>query len=279
MILFLTSQILLLSDVDTTEHLSKHGISVVQHILAIGDRLVDHPIVDLHFKRKRNDSLKYYFLPSSVGEVFQLLPDAVRYALFGDGPMATNVTFLATPLAYRQHANLKEMFYVHTYGVRCYILRYVPVQLPQLPRSNGYLKDPRDVHTLRRSVRLLLRVAQTPPISDALDGECSRADLDHRLHELSDEELDEVIRQRCETVYHPACTCRMAPDRALDNRMRVHGVAYGESRVTSALPAVCRIKVLTTIEAGACFAIAEKLADDLKAEYVVSRGASLVSGL
>ncbi|KAI5836362.1 hypothetical protein K523DRAFT_410689 [Schizophyllum commune Tattone D] len=85
-------QILLLSDVDTTEHLSKHGISVVQHILAIGDRLVDHPIVDLHFKRKRNDSLKYYFLPSSVGEVFQLLPDAVRYALFGDGPMATNMS-------------------------------------------------------------------------------------------------------------------------------------------------------------------------------------------
>ena len=87
------SQVLLLSGVGPAEHLSEHGISVVRDLPAIGDRLVDHPIVDLHFKRKKNDSLKY-FLPSSVGEVFQLLPVAVRYALFGDGPMATNVSLL-----------------------------------------------------------------------------------------------------------------------------------------------------------------------------------------
>ena len=102
----------------------------------------------------------------------------------------------------------------------------------------GYLKDPRDVHTLRRGIRLLLRVAQTPPISDALDGDCSRADLDHRLHELSDEELDEVIRQRCETVYHPACTCRMASDGALENRMRVHGVRRLRVCDASAFPTI-----------------------------------------
>ena len=98
----------------------------------------------------------------------------------------------------------------------------------------SYLKDPRDVHTLRRSVRLLLRVAQTPPISDSLDGECSRADLDHRLHEL----LDEVICQRCDIVYYPTCTCRMAPDGALDNRMRVHGVRRLRVCDASAFPTI-----------------------------------------
>uniref|UniRef100_D8QIH8 Glucose-methanol-choline oxidoreductase N-terminal domain-containing protein n=1 Tax=Schizophyllum commune (strain H4-8 / FGSC 9210) TaxID=578458 RepID=D8QIH8_SCHCM len=300
-----TPQILLLSGVGPAAHLAEHGIPVVRDLPAIGDHLVDHPIVDLHFKRKKNDSLKY-FLPSSVGEAIQLLPVALRYAFFGDGPMATNmgecaafirvddprlfpdskeklgdalsekgapdVEYFATPLAYKQHA--KEMFDVHTYGVHCYLLR---------PRSTGsirlqsadpwaypvvnpnYLKDPRDVHTLRRGVRLLTRVAQTPPVSDALDGECTRADLDHRLHELSDEELDEVIRQRCETVYHPACTCRMAPDGALDNNLRVHGVRGLRVCDASAFPTIA-----SGHTAGACFAIAEKLADDLKAEYAVS---------
>ena len=88
------SQILLLSGVGPSEHLSEYGIPVAHNLPAIGDRLVDHPIVDLHFKRKNNDSLKY-FLPSSISEGVQLLPVAVRYALFGDGPMATNVSFLA----------------------------------------------------------------------------------------------------------------------------------------------------------------------------------------
>ncbi|KAL1696880.1 hypothetical protein GGG16DRAFT_107653 [Schizophyllum commune] len=266
------SRVLLLSGVGRAEHPSEDGIPFVCDLPVIGNRLVDHPIMDLHFDRKsQNDSLKY-FLPSSASEVFQLSSIAVRYALFVDGPMATNMG--------NQHIRVDDPKLLS--GAKEMLGDALPAKGPTdiKPRSTGsirlqsadpwaypvvnpnYLKDPRDVHTLRRGVRLLLRVAQTPPISDALDGDCSRADLDHRLLELSDEELDEVIRQRCETVYHPACTCRMAPDGALDNKC-----AYME------------IKVLTIIDAGACFAIAEKLADDLKAEYAVSRDASLAFGL
>ncbi|KAL1675840.1 glucose-methanol-choline oxidoreductase, partial [Schizophyllum commune] len=54
----------------------------------------------------------------------------------------------------------------------------------------------------------------------------------------SDEELNEVIRQRCETVYHPACTCRMALNGALDNRMRVHGVCGLRVCDASAFPTI-----------------------------------------
>ncbi|KAL1754468.1 hypothetical protein FB107DRAFT_215665, partial [Schizophyllum commune] len=62
--------------------------------------------------------------------------------------------------------------------------------------------------------------------------------------------------------YYPTCTCRMAPDGALDNRMRVHGVRRLRVCDASAFPTIALGHT-----AGACFAIAEKLADDLKAGF------------
>ena len=66
----------------------------------------------------------------------KLFPDAKEKlgdALSEEG--APDVEYFATPLAYKQHA--KEMFDVHTYGVHCYLLRYVLVQFPQRPHSIG----------------------------------------------------------------------------------------------------------------------------------------------
>ena len=54
----------------------------------------------------------------------ELFPDAKEK--LGDALLETeapDVQYFATPLAYKQHA--KEMFDIHTYGVRCYLLRYL----------------------------------------------------------------------------------------------------------------------------------------------------------
>lgn len=43
----------------------------------------------------------------------------------------------------------------------------------------------------------------------------------------SDEDLISDFRQRCGTVFHPSCTCKMGPDplsSVVDSRLRVHGV-------------------------------------------------------
>jgi len=60
-----------------------------------------------------------------------------------------------------------------------------------------------------------------------LDGNFKRQDLDHELHLKSDEELIELIKERVETVYHPASTCRMAPANergVVDSQLRVYGI-------------------------------------------------------
>jgi choline dehydrogenase len=51
--------------------------------------------------------------------------------------------------------------------------------------------------------------------------------LDGDLDERSDAEIGEVVRQRLETLYHPACSTRMGKREAggvVDGQLRVHGV-------------------------------------------------------
>ena len=76
-------------------------------------------------------------------------------------------------------------------------------------------------------MRLCLRIAQAEPLASFLDSTFTREDLDHRLHLCTDAELEELIRERVETVYHPASTCRMAPlkeEGVVDANLRVYGV-------------------------------------------------------
>ena len=42
----------------------------------------------------------------------------------------------------------------------------------------------------------------------------------------SDEEIDAFVRQNVQTVFHPACTCRMGTDdkAVLDNELKVRGI-------------------------------------------------------
>lgn len=92
----------------------------------------------------------------------------------------------------------------------------------------SYLSTEEDVKKLVRGVRLCLQIARTEPLAPLLDHEFTRADLDHELHLKSDAELEALIRERVETVYHPTTTCRMGPNPengdVVDSRLRVYGV-------------------------------------------------------
>lgn len=83
----------MLSGVGPTEHLKEHDIPVVHDLPGVGAHLVDHPVVDLHFKDKLDHSAKY-FKPSSIGDSFKLLSAFFQYFIWGSGgPLATNVSF------------------------------------------------------------------------------------------------------------------------------------------------------------------------------------------
>jgi choline dehydrogenase len=76
-------------------------------------------------------------------------------------------------------------------------------------------------------MRLCHQIAQQEPINSLLDHASDRPDFDHRLHFKSDAELEEIVRERVETVYHPTSSCRMAPldqGGVVDSELKVYGI-------------------------------------------------------
>ncbi|KAH6909177.1 choline dehydrogenase [Coprinopsis sp. MPI-PUGE-AT-0042] len=299
--------LLMLSGVGPSAHLKKFGIPIVKDQPHVGQNLVDHPVIDVYFKDKNNNSAKF-LQPKSLGDVVKLVKAIRTYSQGLGGPLAMNfgesaafvrsddptlfppsqfpeklrdstsaegspdLELFSTPFAYKEHG--KVMFDVHTYALHCYLLR--PTSTGEVllksadpfvqPSVNpNYLSTTEDLKKLARGVSLMLRIAQTAPLSEHLDATFLRADLDHGSHLKSHAEIEDLVRERVETVYHPTTTLRMAPspkEGVVDSKLRVWGIKGLRVCDASIFP-----WIISGHTAGGCFAIAEKLADEMKAEY------------
>ena len=82
---------------------------------------------------------------------------------------------------------------------------------------------------LVRGIKTLLRVTQAEPLaSKVLDRSGDdNLTLDHHLYKATAAEIEEFVRQRVATLYHPTSTARMArrEDRGVvDEELKVYGV-------------------------------------------------------
>jgi choline dehydrogenase len=74
---------------------------------------------------------------------------------------------------------------------------------------------------------LCLKISQTSPLAELSDPGSKHPAVDHVLYEKSDAELEKIVRERVETLYHPTSTCRMAPRAekgVVDSHLRVYGI-------------------------------------------------------
>jgi choline dehydrogenase len=77
----------------------------------------------------------------------------------------------------------------------------------------------------------MLKIAQTAPLSEYLDSTFTRPDLDHLSHTKPHKEVEDLVKDRVETVYHPTTTCKMAVSDedgelggVVDSKLRVFGI-------------------------------------------------------
>ncbi|THH03799.1 hypothetical protein EW145_g5999 [Phellinidium pouzarii] len=129
----------------------------------------------------------------------------------------------------------------------------------------NYLATQHDIDVFVRGVQLALRIARTEPLFSLLDKTETDPFLDQALHERSPLDIEAVIRDRVDTLYHPTSTARMAPLEAggvVDAYLRVHGVEG--LRVVDA-------SIFPTINSGhttaPVYAVAEKAADIIKGQF------------
>ncbi|KAE9402882.1 alcohol oxidase [Gymnopus androsaceus JB14] len=181
-----------------------------------------------------------------------------------------DLEIFVTPFGFGEHGRI--WFDVHTRALHVYLLRPTSRGEVRLKSSNpfdlpsvnpNYLQTPDDLEKLVRGVKICLRIARADAFTPYLDHSFLRPDLDHELIMKSHAELEELVKDRVQTVYHPTSTCRMAPEAeggVVDAHLRVYGVKGLRVCDASIFP-----WIVSGHPVGACYAAAEKLSDEIKA--------------
>ncbi|PIL22660.1 hypothetical protein GSI_15352 [Ganoderma sinense ZZ0214-1] len=201
-----------------------------------------------------------------------------NYEDTSSGPGAPDIEVFYTPTGYLKHG-MVSMGPQHYFAVHGVLLRPTSTGTIRLKSADPheppvidpkYLSTEHDVAVLVRTARLLARIANTQPLASMLDpvGK-DDALLDHTFHELDEAAVAEAVRRKAETLYHPACTARMAPKDeggVVDPFLRVHGIPNLRVVDASVFPTI-----VSGHTAAPTIAVAEKAADLIKAAISASR--------
>jgi choline dehydrogenase len=268
--------LLMLSGIGPATHLKDHGIAVLHDSPGVGRNLQEHPCASLEFWARD----KVTFLNQLRWDKIGL--NALRWALTGGGPMATQVNSCNVVVRTAPHLDRPDL-QVMVNPIRFDAAPWGPllrkeqehvfwagvVQLH--PESRGWVElksgDPREVaavtlnalaeeadrEQMRRAFRTTRAIYNTRPMADLIASEKTPG-----VDVQSDAELDAFIRASCYVAQHPTSTCAMGMGArsVVDAELRVIGVEG--LRVADA-------SVMPTVPGGntnlPCIMIGEKAAD------------------
>ncbi len=237
---FNSPQILMLSGIGPAEHLKEHGIDVVLDKQAVGADLQDHIDYVSSWETKSDQ-----FIGSTLKGTFRMAKAILEHRRHRSGPMTTpyaeaggfwtvmpdapapDIQWHFVPAMLEDHGRTT----VRGYGFSLHACVLRPesrgtVRLASREAGDApvidpnFLDDDRDIATLREGVRMSHRIAEAPALQAY--GPQDRFPIDLQ----DDDQLDELIRSRADTVYHPVGTCRMGADESdvVDPTLKVRGV-------------------------------------------------------
>ncbi len=237
---FGSPQILMLSGIGPTAHLREHGIDVVHDKAAVGNDLQDHIDYVISYRTKSK-----MFLGDSMAGNWRMLKAVFEHRMKRTGILTTciaegggfwssstnlpapDIQYHFIPALLEDHGRTK----VRGHGFSCHACVLRPesrgtVRLKSTDAANAPLIDPafltddRDIATLRAGVRQMYRILNAPALAEYEGVELNPVDIN------DDAALDDMIRSRADTVYHPVGTCRMGPnaDDVVDPRLKYRGL-------------------------------------------------------
>jgi choline dehydrogenase-like flavoprotein len=239
----MSPQLLMLSGIGPAAQLRQHGIAVVHDLAGVGRNLHDHvdvvQVVDA-------PNLKELFGLSAAGAV-RLLRGILEWRKTRSGMLTTNFAEAGGFIRSRPDEPVPDLQLhfviaklvdhgrktVFGHGYSCHVCLLRPasrgsVQLASADPMAPPLIDPNflaETHDMERMVRgfKLMRNVLSQPALARYGGRELAASAGAR----ADREIEQFIRERADTIYHPVGTCRMGngPLDVVDAQLRVRGVA------------------------------------------------------
>lgn len=252
-----TPKILMLSGIGPADHLQSLGIPVARDLAGVGGNYHDHLEVGVYGRARYPISL------AGNDKGFKALKHGIQWKLFRSGLLTSNVVecggFVDTLGGGRPDVQFhvlptlvgdvdREPIGGHGISLNpCFLhpksrgsvrLRSTDPMAPILFDA-GALREQADVDTLVRGVKLARRILRAPSMSKLVSEELEPS------HDaaVTEDALEDYVRQRAKTVYHPVGTCKMGvdPQAVVDPQLRVRGVARLR---------VCDASVIPTIMSG-----------------------------
>jgi choline dehydrogenase len=270
-------QLLKLSGIGPGAELAAHGIAVVRDLPGVGENLQDH--LEIYFQVACREPITLY----SVMNPLAKLRLGVRWLLFKDGLGATNhfetggfvrsragerfpdiqYHFLPMAISYdgsslaREHGFQAHVGPMHSKS-RGWV-RLASADAADKPKILfNYMSHPDDWVEMRACVRLTRELFAQP----AFDRYRAR-EIQPGADVKTDAQIDEFIRQKVETAYHPSCTCKMGSqdDRmaVVDSEARVFGIDGLRVVDSSIMPSITNGNLNAPT-----IMLAEKLADHVR---------------
>jgi choline dehydrogenase len=231
--------LLMLSGIGNPDDLRTHGLQTVAENLEVGRNLQDH--LDFCTLTKCTQKVSYDF------NILQQIAVAGRYLLTRSGPGVSNIAeaggFARSHLAPDPRPDVQFHFVPaqlddhgrnrlsgHGYTLHACALR--PLSRGHVSLRSGraedpprifasYLHAPRDIEVMLQGMRLSREILHAAAFAPYRGAEVFPGDA-----VTTRRELEEVLRRKAETIYHPVGTCRMGSDASsvVDCQLRVRGV-------------------------------------------------------
>lgn len=247
-----TPQILMLSGIGPREHLESVGVDTRLDLPGVGANLSDHLAAGVIQRTDRTDTLvaaetprqvmRYLLrrkglLTSNIGEAHAFLRTRPEIA----GP---DIELIFAPVPFHEHG-------LNDLGIHGLTIGAILLQ----PRSRGsirlasadpaaaplidpqYLSEPADLDVLVSGVGRALEVFEAEPLRSIVSGPLIPEETPRDRAQI-----EALIRQRAETLYHPVGTCRMGVDEGavVDPELRVRGIDRLRVVDASVMPSIIR---------------------------------------
>jgi choline dehydrogenase len=220
-------QLLLLSGIGPRAELERHGIPVVHELPGVGEHLQDHLAagalyeslqpVSLYAAETLRQLARYLVLRK--GMLTSNVAEAAAFVRSRAGVPGPDVELLFTPVLFEDEG--LEPPSAHGFTIGVVLLRPEsrgvvrlrsadPFDPPRIePR---YLSAPEDLPILVHGLELARRVASMPALAPFAGAELEPGDVP----------VEQAIREKATTLYHPVGTCRMGA--VVDAELRVRGL-------------------------------------------------------